>query len=249
MARIFITGSSDGLGSLTAKRLISQGHQVILHARNPQRAADAQHLCPGSEACLVGDLASLSETKALAAAANQLGPFDCVLHNAALGRAAVAAAATPPAATFTVNTLAPYVLTCLMAKPRRLVYVSSGLHRGGRPTLLPQDLEQSGYADTKLHDVLLAKAFARRWAEEVESNAVNPGWVPTKMGGASAPGDLEKSVDCFVMMCLGEGEAKGKTGTYFQDSKMVSPAEVTDDVDVQDGLLHRLKEMSGVDYE
>lgn len=234
MARIFITGSSDGLGSLTAKRLLTQGHQVILHARNPQRAADAQRACPGAEACLVGDLASLDETKQLAAEANKLGPFDCVLHNAAVGTR------SPPPTTFLVNTLAPYVLTCLMDKPRRLVYVSSGLHHSGRPRL--DSLSESGYGDTKLQDILLAKAFARRWTE-VESHAVNPGWVPTKMGGSSAPGDMETSVACFAMLCAG---SQGQTGKYFQDSKIRSYAEVADDVEVQEGLLKKLGDMSGV---
>lgn len=242
MARIFITGSSDGLGSLTAKRLISQGHQVVLHARNAQRAADAQRACPGSEACLVGDLSSLDETKRLASEANKFGPFDCVMHNAALGPSA--APSSSKGGLFAVNTLAPYVLTCLMDKPQRLVYVSSGLHRSGRPRLDSRtSIEGSGYGDTKLHDILLAKAFARRWDGVVESNAVNPGWVPTKMGGSGAPGDIEKSVDCFAM--LGAGPT-GTTGKYFQDSKVISYAEVADDVKVQDGLLKILEEMSGV---
>ncbi|KAJ4417566.1 hypothetical protein N0V82_006125 [Gnomoniopsis sp. IMI 355080] len=221
MARIFITGSSDGLGALTAQRLLSQGHQVILHARNPARAADAQRTTPGATACLIGDLSSLDETKHLAAAANEHGPYDCVIHNAALGTRA----SSP--ALFHVNVLAPYVLTCLMTPPKRLVYISSGLHRSGRPRL--DSLEGSGYSDTKLHDIMLAKAFARRWegtARGVESsNAANPGWVPTKMGGSGAPGDIGKSVDTFAMLALGEGAAKGVSGKYFHFSTL-SPASL-----------------------
>lgn len=238
MARIFITGSSDGIGSLTAKRLVTQGHQVVLHARNAQRATDAQAACPGSLACLTGDLSSIEETKRLAAEANKHGPFDCVLHNAALGTGR-------PKGLFAVNTLAPYILTCLMEKPKRLVYVSSGMHRSGNPRL--DSLEGSNYSDSKLHDIMLAKAFARRW-KEVESNAVNPGWVPTKMGGYGAPGDIQASVECFSMLALGEGEAKGKTGKYFQpDSKVASCAQVADDEALQDGLLKKLAEKSGVE--
>lgn len=241
MARIFITGSSDGLGALTAQRLISQGHQVFLHARNAARAADAEKSTPGAAACLVGDLSSLDETKALAAAANQHGPFDCVMHNAALGTRA----SSP--ALFQVNVLAPYVLTCLMDRPKRLVYISSGLHRSGRPRL--DSLEGSGYSDTKLHDIMLAKAFARRWeGTAVESsNAANPGWVPTKMGGSGAPGDIGKSVETFAMLAVGEGAAKGVTGKYFQDSKVLDTAEVADDVLLQDELLSKLAEMSGIE--
>lgn len=241
MARIFITGSSDGLGLLTAKNLIARGHTVTLHARNPQRAADAQAACPGAAAVLIGDLSSLSETKKLAADANNSGaPFDAVLHNAALGTTAGA----PDA--FRVNVLAPYVLTCLMDKPKRLVYISSGLHRSGRARL--DDLEGSGYSDTKLHDIMLAKAFARKWKGQIESsNAANPGWVPTKMGGKGAPGDLEAAVRTFAMLALGEGEAKGVTGQYFQDEKVVGCAEGTGDEAVQEELLRKLAEMSGVE--
>ncbi|KUI69041.1 hypothetical protein VM1G_04670 [Cytospora mali] len=245
MARIFITGSSDGLGSLTAQRLIKQGHSVVLHARNAQRAKDAQAACPGSDAVLVADLTSIEETRQLAAEADRLGPFDCVMHNAGLflGMEHVAGKSGLPSL-FAVNTLAPYVLTCLMERPRRLVYVSSGMHRGG--SLRLDALEGSVYGDSKLHGIMLAKAFARRFAGlGVESNAVDPGWVPTKMGGKSAPGDIEQSIKSFLMLALGEGDAQGKTGKYFYNSKETSCLKIADDEAAQDGLLKRLAEISG----
>jgi NAD(P)-dependent dehydrogenase (short-subunit alcohol dehydrogenase family) len=40
MSRIFITGSSDGLGFMAAQLLVEQGHSVVLHARNAQRAEE-----------------------------------------------------------------------------------------------------------------------------------------------------------------------------------------------------------------
>ncbi|KAJ0115734.1 hypothetical protein J7T55_010557 [Diaporthe amygdali] len=245
MARIFITGSSDGLGSLTAQRLIKQGHSVVLHARNSQRAADAQKACPGSDAVLVADLTSIDETKALAAEANKLGPFDAVLHNAGLftGFEKVTGKSGLPSL-FTVNVLAPYILTGLMDRPKRLVYVSSGLHQGGKPRL--DSLEGSVYADSKLHDIMLAKAFARRFPG-VESNSVDPGWVPTKMGGSGATGDIEGSIKTFAMLALGEGEAKGKTGKYFYNLKEATYLKTADDEAAQDGLLKRLAEISGVE--
>lgn len=207
MGRYFITGSSDGLGSLAAVRLISQGHAVVLHARNAQRAADAY------------------------------GPYDDVVHNAGLYRAA--------SGIFEVNTLAPYVLTCLMAKPKRLVYLSSGLHQTGRPRL--GNIQQSGYGDTKLHNVMLAKAFARRWAGDgVEAFSMDPGWVPTKMGGASAPGSTEDAVDTIVMLALGEPGAKGKSGRYFFKSAERKSSAVADDQALQDRLLGVLAAISGV---
>lgn len=245
MARIFITGSSDGLGSLTAQRLIKQGHSVVLHARNAQRAADAEKACPGSEAVLVADLTSIDETKRLAAEANGLGRFDCVVHNAGLyvGMEHVKGKSGLPSL-FSVNTLAPYLLTCLMERPGRLVYVSSGLHRGGRLSL--DRLEGAGYDDSKLHDIMLAKAFARRFGAGVESNAVDPGWVPTKMGGRGAPGDIQDSIKCFATVALGEGDATGKTGKYFYNSVETPCLKAADDEAAQDGLLKRLAEISGV---
>lgn len=249
MARFFITGSSDGLGSLTAKRLVAQGHQVILHARNAERARDAAAACPGAKSVLVADLSSVDETKALAAEADKHGPYDAVIHNAGvyLGAERIPGKSGLPTL-FTVNTLAPYLLTCLMARPKRLVYVSSSMHAGGRPNLGVEEdkkILKSGYSDSKLHNVMLAKAFARRWPE-VGCYSVDPGWVPTKMGGPSAPGRVEDGVDSFVMLALGEGEAGWTRGGYFLNSRETKPSAVADDVKLQDQLLAELAEISGV---
>lgn len=244
MARFFITGSSDGLGSLTAQKLIAKGHQVVLHARNAQRAQDAEKACPGSEAVLIADLTSIDETKQLAADANKLGPFDAVVHNAGLylGMEHVKGKSGLPSL-FAVNTLAPYILTCLMDKPKRLVYISSGLHRGGRVNL--DNLQASTYGDSKLHDVMFAKAFARRWPD-VECYSADPGWVPTKMGGRSATGDINLGADTFAMLALGEGAAKGKTGKYFAKLREDRSAPIADDLKLQDQLLKELEKISGV---
>ncbi|KAK4097220.1 NAD(P)-binding protein [Parathielavia hyrcaniae] len=250
MARFFITGSSDGLGSLTAKRLIAQGHQVVLHARNTDRALDASAACPGAETVLVADLSSIDETKALAAEADKHGPYDAIVHNAGVyaGLERVPGKSGLPTL-FTVNTLAPYLLTCLVARPKRLVYVSSGMHGGGRPKLDhgngQHQILLSGYSDSKLHNAMLAKAFARRWPE-VGCYSVDPGWVPTKMGGSSAPGRVEDGVDTFVMVALGRGEAGCSPGGYFLDSWESQPSAVAGDVRLQDQLLAELAEISGV---
>ena len=59
MSRIFITGSSDGLGPMAAQLLLEQGHSVVLHARNVQRAEATRRRLPRAEAIVKGDLASL----------------------------------------------------------------------------------------------------------------------------------------------------------------------------------------------
>jgi NAD(P)-dependent dehydrogenase (short-subunit alcohol dehydrogenase family) len=83
MARIFITGSADGLGQLAAKALVDEGHEVVLHARNEKRGREALEKVPGALDVLTADLGNLEETKDLASKANALGPFDAVIHNAA----------------------------------------------------------------------------------------------------------------------------------------------------------------------
>src|SRR5271155_2126098 len=198
MARIFITGSSDGLGRMAGGLLISQGHSVVLHAPSAPRAAETQQAVPKAEAVVVGDLTSIAQTRKVAEQVNALGSFDAVIHNAGIGYREPRRIATEDGLpqVFAVNTLAPYILTALIRKPKRLVYLSSGLHKSGDASLKDLAWEhrpwqgQQAYSDTKLHDVLLAFAIAHRWPD-VLSNALEPGWAATKMGGAGAPDDLD----------------------------------------------------------
>src|SRR4029077_19851018 len=137
MARVFITGSSEGLGLLAAKLLIEQGHSVVLHGRNPSRSGDALVAASGAERAVTGDLSTIAGAKTIADEANKLGPFDAVVHNAGIGYRQTHRVETEPGVPdiFAVNVLAPYILTALIEKPRRLVYVSSGMHQGVRPAM------------------------------------------------------------------------------------------------------------------
>jgi NAD(P)-dependent dehydrogenase (short-subunit alcohol dehydrogenase family) len=123
MAQIFITGSADGLGLLAAKQLIKDGHEVVLHARNQQRAEQALQQVAGAKDILIADLSNIAETKALAEKANAF-TFDAVIHNAGIYQ-------TSAEQLLKVNTLAPYMLTVLMHRPKRLIYLSSGMHLSG----------------------------------------------------------------------------------------------------------------------
>ncbi|KAL6710745.1 hypothetical protein ACN47E_007802 [Coniothyrium glycines] len=255
MARIFITGSSDGLGSVVAQRLVANGHSVVLHARNAQRAQDATAACPGAETVVTGDLSSITEIKGLAEQVNKIGTFDCVIHNAGLYRGPYRKTVNGVASLAAVNTLAPYMLTALIQRPKRLVFLSSEMHQSGSAQMddiLWQKRGESGYSDnvaycaSKLHNVVFAKAFARRWPD-VRSNSLDPGWVATKMGGSSAPGSIDAAVDTYVMLAEGTEELAKKSGCYFRPGKREgSPQGATNDVRLQDELLKICEDFTGV---
>jgi NAD(P)-dependent dehydrogenase (short-subunit alcohol dehydrogenase family) len=252
MSRIFITGSSDGLGLAAARLLVEQGHRVTLHARNEARAEDTRRALPQAEAVVVGDLASIAQTRRVADAVNALGRHDAVIHNAGVGsRPPPAETADGLAQLFAVNVLAPYLLTALIAPPDRLVYVSSGLHRGGDAGLDDPQWKarrwngSQAYADSKLFDVVLAFAMARRWPR-VRSNSIEPGWVATKMGGPGAPGDLALGSATQAWLAVSDEPAALVTGQHFYHRK---PREVHRDArrtDVQDALLSYCAGLTGV---
>jgi NAD(P)-dependent dehydrogenase (short-subunit alcohol dehydrogenase family) len=254
MARIFITGSSDGLGSAVAQRLIARGHSVVLHARNAERANDATAAAPGAETVVIGDLSSISSTKALAAKVNDLGTFDCVIHNAGLYYGPFRKTDDGIPALAAVNTVAPYVLAALITRPKRLTFVSSEMHQSASSDMSdPLWTAREGvwddtkaYCESKLHNILLAKAFARRWPN-VKSNALDPGWVATKMGGSSATGLMESAIETYVMLAEGEEEDANKSGRYFRPGKKESqPQKDTDNEKLQDQLVDACEQVSGV---
>lgn len=241
MARVFITGSSDGLGQMAANQLINQGHQVVLHARNEKRARDAMENTHGAETVLIGDLADLEETRQLALDANETGVFDAVIHNAGVYQ-------SESQTIIKVNTLAPYILTSLMLRPKRLIYLSSGMHLGGHANLNAlAGMNGISYSDSKLHDLLLTKVVARRWPD-VYANAVDPGWVPTKMGGASATDDLAKGYQTQAWLAVSEEQAARVSGDYFYHMKPHRYNSAADDVNLQDRFVEVCEKLTGIDF-
>jgi len=161
MARVFISGSSDGLGLMAGKLLAEQGHRVVLHARNGTRANDAKRGLPEAEAVVVGDLETIAGASDVVRQVNALGRFDAVIHKAAIGyREGHRITSDGLPHVFAINTLAPYILTALIEKPKRLIYLSSGMHERADANIddiLWRKRPWNGsdaYAESKLHDVM-----------------------------------------------------------------------------------------------
>jgi NAD(P)-dependent dehydrogenase (short-subunit alcohol dehydrogenase family) len=240
VARIFITGSAGGLGRETAQTLIRAGHDVIVHARSAGRLSAVDDLIGQGASAVVGDLADPQQTRAVADQVNALGRVDAVIHNAGI----YSGPATMP-----VNVVAPYLLTALIHRPQRLVYLSSDMHRGGRDDLAGVDWSggrtSGSYSDSKLFVTTLAAAVARIWPD-VYSNAVNPGWVPTRMGGPGAPDDLLLGHLTQEWLVTSDEPEALRSGGYWFHERLRTPHPAVRDTRFQDDLIAALAHFTAV---
>ena len=251
MSRVLITGSADGLGREAARQLVQAGHEVILHARDAARARAAMGGVPGAGAALAGDLASIAGTRELAGRIDAAGPFDAIIHNAGVGyRERRLETEDGLEHVFQINVLAPYLLTAVVQRPKRLIYLSSGVHRSGDPDLAdvrwerrPWDAYQA-YADSKLFDAVLAAAVARLWPDVV-STSVDPGWVRTRMGGPGAPGEIGPGAETQVWLATSDDPVALQSGRHFHHRRPVETHLAVTDASVQDGLLAACHELTG----
>jgi NAD(P)-dependent dehydrogenase (short-subunit alcohol dehydrogenase family) len=239
MARVFITGSADGLGRLAAETLLDDGHKVVVHVRNNERLPTVDDLVERGAAAVVGDLSDIEQTRAIARDVDRLGQMDAVIHNAGV----LSGLHVLP-----VNVVAPYLLTALIERPQRLVYLSSGMHRGGRASLTGMDWRgdrvTGSYSDSKLFVTTLAAAVARLWPD-VFSNAVDPGWVPTKMGGRNAPDDLRLGHLTQEWLATSDDPEARISGGYWHHQRRREPASNVTDQRFQDELLDELGRFTG----
>jgi len=255
MAQILITGSTDGLGLMAAELLAGDGHAITLHARNQQRAAAVRERLPTADHIVIGDLASIDGMRQVAKEANSIGRFDAVIHNAGVGYREPRRVGTPDGLShvFAINVLAPYLLTALITPPDRLVYLSSGMHRAGNPAL--DDLQWTkrrwdgaqAYSDSKLFDVMLAFGVARRW-NDVRSNSVEPGWVPTKMGGPGAPDDMSLAPVTQAWLAVSSEPAAGVTGQHFFHQQTRGTPAVAHSAEAQDALFDYCAGLTGTPW-
>ena len=202
----------------------------------------AREKVPGAEHVIVGDLADIDETKNVACAANVWGRFDAVIHNAGVYQAS-------PKEIFTVNTIAPYVLTCLIEKPKRLVYLGSSMHLQGHGNLesFHENTGRISYSDSKLHVLMLCMAVARKWSD-VYANAVDPGWVPTKMGGRGAPDDLEEGYATQTWLAVSDDHGAKVSGRYFHHRSERPCNPQASDVMLQERFLRLCSDITGIAF-
>jgi NAD(P)-dependent dehydrogenase (short-subunit alcohol dehydrogenase family) len=252
-SRILVTGSADGLGLAAALELIHRGHHVMGHARNAVRAQHLRAVLPDIEEVLIADSTSLGDIRRMASQLHALGPLDAIIHNAGVGYREPRRIATEDnhPHVLQINTLAPYLLTVLAPRPKRLVWLSSGLHREGNASVEDITWKRSrwngfqAYADSKLFDATLSAAFARLWPD-VRSNALEPGWVATKMGGAGAPDDLTLAHVTQVWLAEGTDPASHDTGRYYFHQKEVPTHHAVEDRTFQNKLLDACAQLTGV---
>jgi NAD(P)-dependent dehydrogenase (short-subunit alcohol dehydrogenase family) len=237
--RVFITGSADGLGRATARTLLDDGHEVVVHARSRGRLAAVDELLRRGAVPITGDLADFDQTRDVAEQVNRLGRMDAVIHNAGVYTGWTI---------LPVNVVAPYLLTALVERPRRLVYLSSGMHRGGRADLAGLDWSgrsvTGSYSDSKLFVATLSAAVATLWPS-VLSNTVDPGWVPTRMGGPDAPDDLRLGHLTQEWLAVNDDPDALTTGGYWHHQRLQKPHPAVHDQHFQDQLLDSLVGFTG----
>ena len=235
MSLVLVTGASTGLGLATARALLDDGHEVVLHARRLERVEDADVLDRASGA-VAADLADLDSVVRLAGELDATWAFDAVVHNAGV----ISGPDVVP-----VNVVAPYVLAALLRRPATSVVLSSSMHRSGSADLAT-DWARASYSDSKLWVTALTLALAARRPDEAW-HAVDPGWVPTRMGGAGAPDDLEEGHRTQAWLATAaHDEVEPRTGGYWHHRVASRPHPATLDPAFQDDLLGRLESRTGI---
>lgn len=250
--RVFITGSTAGIGLLAARRLLEQGHQVVAHARNSEKAASLKAELPQLEGVVVGDLANLEQTQHVAEQVNSLGQFDAVIQNAGIYRSS---GSNPDnhdiPDLFMVNCLAPYMLAGLISRPQRMVFVSSSLHQGADADANDPLRKRRGwnasaaYGESKLFVAAFANALGRLWPG-IAVNTIDPGWVPTNMGGPGATDDLEAGAFTQCWLAVSDESNALESGRFFFHMRKQTPDARVHDHDFQAAFIRQCAQLSGV---
>ena len=230
MLTVLITGSTDGIGLETAKRLASAGHRVLLHGRSSLKLKAARDVVPKAAGGYLADLTSMSDVVGLAeAVSSDYDRLDVLINNAGVLKTAEPRTAEGLDARFMVNTVAPYVL-CRKLLPRmtedgRIVNLSSAaqapIDMAAFTGDLPIDDPMDAYAQSKLAITLWSRVMAEELSAGPTVVAVNPGsLLGTNMvreGFGIAGNDVGIGADVLVRAATAEEFGKGISGQYYDN--------------------------------
>ena len=232
---ILVTGSTDGIGLATATKLVSQGHHVLLHGRNPAKLEAAEKSLSelagdGRVETFVADLSRMGDVEALARAViERHDKLDVLINNAGIFRTSNPVTPDGLDVRFAVNTLAPYLLTQrllpLIPTSGRVVNLSSAAQAPIEPQALTGQVriadDFSAYAQSKLAITMWSRTMALALGDNGPAIiAVNPGSMlgskMVKEGFGVAGGDLGIGAEILTRAALSE-EFATASGQYFDN--------------------------------
>jgi len=213
---ILITGSTDGIGLLTAKTLASMGHDVLLHGRSAKKLETAAQEIGGSVESYEADLSYMDQVHTLATAVRQQhNHLDAVINNAGVFKVGQTLTSDGYDVRFMVNTFAPYVLTRallpVLTTNSRIVNLSSAAQEPVDLDVLhgrKQVDDMAAYAQSKLAITIWSQEIAKELNDGPVVVAVNPGSLlaskMVKEGFGVAGKDLQIGADILCEAAIGE---------------------------------------------
>lgn len=225
---IFITGSTDGIGLLTAKSLAGQGHKVILHGRSATKLATAAQEVGGNPATYTADLSSLQAVAEMARAIQEdHDRIDVLINNAGVLKAETPILPNGQDIRFVVNTLAPYALTKallpIIPKDGRILNLSSAAQAPVDLSALRGETylnDMGAYAQSKRAITLWSKALAQTLPHGPVVLSVNPGSLlaskMVKEGFGVSGNDLGIGSDILCRLAL-QDEFTSRSGEYWDN--------------------------------